>query len=151
MLDGKIYGNKSKTGGSGVTFHGGHFIMKGGEIYGNETNIAEWGNNSQRNEYGGGGVQIYNTVFDMEGGKIYSNIANKGGGVFVYHSTFNMTGGEITGNNAYGGSGGGGVFYLLGGISEGNPTIGGTTAPASGGWIHGNTAPNNPATNDVGP
>jgi hypothetical protein len=94
MLDGKIYGNKSKTAGGGLYIRG-HFTMKGGEIYGNETNIAEWGNNSRRNEYGGGGVHLYNAVFDMEGGKIYSNISHKGG-VFVSHSTFNMTGGEIT-------------------------------------------------------
>jgi hypothetical protein len=111
MLNGKIYGNKSKTGGGGLyVMFGARFVMKGGEIYGNETNIVEWGNNSQRNEFGGGGVYAYQSVFEMEGGKIYSNIARQGGGVMVYDSTL-----------------------------TGNPTIGGTTAPASGGWIHGNT------------
>jgi parallel beta-helix repeat protein len=148
MLDGKIYGNKSKTGGGGLyVVFGARFTMKGGEIYGNETNIVEWGNNSQRNEYGGGGVMLYQTVFEMEGGKIYSNIARQGGGVMVYDTTFNMTKGEITGNSA---SNNGGGVYLYGGTLTGNPQISGTNPGTGKGWIHGNTATQNPATNDVG-
>jgi hypothetical protein len=90
-----------------------------------------------------------NSRFTMSGGLISSNTANGdlngnggGGGVYMSLNTFEMTGGEITDNNA---PNGGGLFRNGGGTFNGNPQIGGTTAPASGGWIHGNTP------NDVGP
>jgi hypothetical protein len=58
-----------------------------------------------------------------------------------------MTGGEIYDNNAR--NNGGGVCFFENNTFEGNPAIGGTAAPNGGGWIHGNTATQNPATNDV--
>jgi hypothetical protein len=48
-----------------------------------------------------------------------------------------MTGGEITDNSALHG---GGVHRAdATAIFTGNPQMGGVTAPASGGWVHGNT------------
>jgi hypothetical protein len=122
-------------GGVFVYGEGSVFTMTDGEIRNNGGNI-------------GGGVLLwyYGTTFNMEGGVIRNNNAYEaGGGVYVlkgFTAAFNMTGGEITGNTSeYGGG--------LSGPVTGNPQIGGTTAPASGGWIHGNTATKNSATNDV--
>jgi hypothetical protein len=63
-------------------------------------------------------------------------LRKNGGGPGVSASgTFTMSGCIITSNTA---SFGGGL-YLDKGTLKGNPQIGGTTATASGGWIHGNT------------
>jgi hypothetical protein len=60
-----------------------------------------------------------------------------GGGLYIWSgATFNMAGGTITNNKA---NSGGGVFLYAAGTFTGSPQIGGTTAPASGGWIHSNT------------
>jgi hypothetical protein len=97
-----------------------------------------------------GGVGLWsnsNLSFTMSGGVIKNNQAtSNGGGVhLLLDNTFNMTGGEITGNIA--GRNGGGVAAPA---ITGGPQIGGTTSPGAGkGWIHGNTAIQNPATNDV--
>jgi hypothetical protein len=86
----------------------------------------------------------------MTGGAITGNSAGEGaGGAFVENAPFDMTGGEITGNTA---PTSGGVGLYSSATLTGNPSIGGTTSPGAGkGWIHGNTATNNSATNDVGP
>jgi hypothetical protein len=86
----------------------------------------------------------------MTGGTISGNDADSdGGGVTVTAgNTFNMTGGEITGNAAVGN--GGGVFLFSGSTFTGNPRIGNPVTSGSGsGWIHSNTATQNPATNDL--
>jgi hypothetical protein len=117
--------NSASVAGGGVLllFASVTFDMNGGEISGNTAD-------------NGGGVALRNGgTTNMSGGSIKNNTAGNGGGVWIgnYETTFKMTGGEITGNKS-GGTGG-----VYGTINEGDPTIGGTTAPASGGWIHGNT------------
>jgi hypothetical protein len=124
----------------GVRLDGGVFTMNGGTISDNDARYA-------------GGVYVNGTgaTFTMNGGSICDNTAEwYGGGVYVIGTgvTFRMNGGEISGNNTV--YGGGGVFLYDGGTLTGNPQIGGTTSPGTGkGWIHGNTATQNPATNDV--
>jgi uncharacterized repeat protein (TIGR02543 family) len=128
MSGGVLSGNTAVRGG-GVRMEGnGVFTMNGGEISGNS------------NADSGGGVGIWGAgaVFTMNGGSIHDNTSGcYGGGVVLVGGVFTMTGGEISGNSAvlyYGG----GVFVWAGTFT-GNPQIGGTTKPASGGWIHGNT------------
>jgi methionine-rich copper-binding protein CopC len=138
MTGGAIHHNKGKSGGGGVVLHtNARLVLKDGEIYENEANIAAWGNNSELSFAGGGGVDIImGGVFDMEGGKIYSNIALNGGGVSMRGTTFNMTGGEIYDNTAR--RNGGGVCIIDSGTFTGDPQIGGDTAPNGGGWIYDN-------------
>jgi uncharacterized membrane protein len=132
MSGGEISGNRTNFGG-GVNMEGAgcEFTMSDGEISGNRANNR------------GGGVIMggTNSKFNMSGGKISSNTADsRGGGValVVAGCVFNMSGGEISGNSA----GGAGGVYLTGGTLTGDPQIGGTAPPASGGWIHDNS-PNN--------
>jgi hypothetical protein len=169
MKGGTISGNKGGGGwNGGVVIFGtnGTFIMSGGLISENE---GAWG----------AGVLMYgeNGVFSLVAGTISTNKANAGGGVLLWSGTkrlFTMNGGLITGNTADADGGGvvampGGIFGMTGGVITGNtaattgggvnawgaatftgnPKIGGDTPPATGGWIHDNTAIQNPATNDV--
>ena len=126
--------------GGGVTTHGGSFIMNGGAITGNTTNIH------------GGGVCIYDGTFEMNGGTIVENTGYKGGGVYVSsNGVFIMQGGTISGNlESY--IGGGvyayGTFTMKGGtISDNSASYGGGVYVANysffimeGGIISGNSA-----------
>jgi hypothetical protein len=127
-MSGGLISDNTDYVGAGVLVFGENceFTMTDGEISGNEASH-------------GGGVMVWpdSSVFNMEGGVIKNNRAiDIGGGAFIYKGSFHMTGGEITGNTAVNNGGG------VGGAITGSPQIGGTTAPASGGWIHGNTKPN---------
>ncbi|MCR5590382.1 MAG: hypothetical protein K6F73_02510 [Lachnospiraceae bacterium] len=94
----------------------GTFVMSGGEVCANSTEI---------NRNFGGGVCNLGT-FTMSGGKIHGNSGYRGGGVFNI-GTFTMSGGLISANTA---DIGGGIFNHL--------TPGGILI--SGGEISGNTA-----------
>jgi hypothetical protein len=90
MEGGTISGNNSEMGGGGVfTGGGGTFTMNGGTISNNtSTNI-------------GGGVYMSGGTFTMQGGTISGNTAMSGGGVYVGGGTFTMQEGcTITRNTA---------------------------------------------------
>ena len=121
------------------------FIMYGGTISGNRTNLQD-----------GAGVRVQNASFKMYGGTISDNTAKgeSGGGVAgVAGEKFIMYGGEISGNKAT--YGGGGVeltavsFEMYGGSIINNNAdsgVGGgvdlynSSFTLSGGTISGNTA-----------
>ena len=121
MYGGKIYNNKSRSGGGGVAISDSSavFNMYGGIIDGNQSLGA-----------GAGGVRVFRGTFNMYDGTISNNTArDNGGGVNVdggNDQVFNMHGGSITGNTAenYGGGGvgidGGGTFTMTGGSITGN-------------------------------
>jgi uncharacterized repeat protein (TIGR02543 family) len=168
MSGGTISGNTASNDGGGVAILGtrSKFYMNGGVITGNKAQnngcgggvygeshdavfnmtAGEISNNTGRE---GGGVSLWsnsNLSFTMSGGVIKNNQATgNGGGVhLLLDNTFSMTGGEITGNTAAVNGGGVAAPAISGG-----PQIGGANPGAAKGWIHGNTATNNPATNDV--
>jgi uncharacterized repeat protein (TIGR02543 family) len=166
MSGGTIYGNTGKWG-VGVDMYDGRnavFTMNGGKISGNTSNdygggvgighpnstfTMNSGEISGNNAVNGGGVSLWcddNINFNMIGGTIKNNTAtSNGGGVYaLWWSIFNMTGGEITVNTA---GGNGGWVFIGGGTLTGNPQIG--SKNCSKGSIYGNTATQNPATNDV--
>jgi predicted outer membrane repeat protein len=139
--DGIITGNKA-FGGAGVLIsgEGSTFTMLSGSI---SNNIASNLLNADGSVYApasGGGVDVGAGVsFTLSGGEISGNTSEtRGGGIYGYGANivFNMNGGVIKNNTAN--SGGGGVHIPNTTPFNGDPTIGGTTAPASGGWIHSN-------------
>lgn len=80
--------------GGGICVIGGNFIMYGGAIYNNKTNLN------------GAGIILFNSTGIMNGGKIYQNEATyDGGGINVSSSSFIMRGGEIYANKAGWGGG----------------------------------------------
>jgi hypothetical protein len=170
MEGGTISDNKGGGGwNGGVVIFGtkGKFIMSGGEISDNESawggGVVMYGNDgvfnmtsgtiSGNKANAGGGVLLWsnaNETFNMRGGVISGNTASAdGGGVVVMPgSILNMTGGEISGNTAA--TKGGGVNLWGADRLTGDPWIGKDKTSGSGpGWIYGNTAIQNPATNDV--
>ena len=111
------------------------FVMYGGTICGNHTDVDCWGN-------GGAGVEIQNGTFKMYGGTISNNYeevedpsySNGGGGVYVQSGgKFIMYDGTISNNRSETDSGGvavvGGSMKMYGG------TISDNTADGNGGGI----------------
>jgi uncharacterized repeat protein (TIGR02543 family) len=164
MSGGKISGNNANYG-SGVLIgkDGGVFNMSGtAEISGNNANygggVYLWtpaniifnmsGGVIKNNDakYSGGGVDASGT-FNMSGGKITDNRSHDEGGGVNFRGTFHMTGGEIASNTAD--YNGGGVYKMPNSFLTGDPQIGGNNPGAGKGWIHGNTATNNPETNET--
>jgi len=150
----KITGNTCAStdvsAGGGVRVEG-NFIMNGGEISNNKTDIAS----SKYSFSLGGGVYVNGTgTFTMNDGKISGNSAGgggSGGGGVCVDSVFIMKGGEISGNTA---SGGGGVCVdgRMGVPGTGSPY--GATFRMSGGVIFGSNVPStslrNTATSEGG-
>jgi uncharacterized repeat protein (TIGR02543 family) len=113
--------------------------MTSGEISGNTSVHHSLAAGTSGNAYGGGVRLSRGVSFTMNGGEISDNTSEgRGGGIYIYGANivFHMTGGVIRNNTAV--SGGGGLFLSSTTTFTGNPTIGGTSAPASGGWIHDN-------------
>lgn len=82
------------TNGGGVCVIKGNFIMNGGEIYNNKTDLN------------GAGIILFESTGIMNNGKIYNNEAvYDGGGINVSSSKFTMSGGIIYGNKAGWGGG----------------------------------------------
>ena len=80
--------------GGGICIIEGHFIMNGGEIYDNKTDLN------------GAGIILINSTGVINDGKIYNNEAvYDGGGINVSSSGFTMRGGIIYGNRAGWGGG----------------------------------------------
>lgn len=129
MYGGTISGNRTNLqDGAGVRVHGASFKMYGGTI---SDNCVEGNPN-----YGGGGVNAHDSgEFIMHGGEISRNKSDvDGGGVAVVASSFQMYGGTISGNTAKDNGGGVGLwndsFRLSGG------TISGNTATSNGGGVY---------------
>ena len=129
MYGGTISGNRTNLqDGAGVRVHGASFKMYGGTI---SDNCVEGNPN-----YGGGGVNAHDSgEFIMYGGEISRNKSDvDGGGVAVVASSFQMYGGTISGNTAKDNGGGVGLwndsFRLSGG------TISGNTATSNGGGVY---------------
>ena len=104
MYGGTISGNRTNLqDGAGVRVHGASFKMYGGTI---SDNCVEGNPN-----YGGGGVNAHDSgEFIMYGGEISRNKSDvDGGGVAVVASSFQMYGGTISGNTAK--DNGGGVYF----------------------------------------
>ena len=103
-----VEGN-TNYGGGGVAVSGsGKFIMYGGEISRNKSDVD------------GGGVAVVWSSFQMYGGTISGNTAiGDGGGVGLWNDSFRLSGGTISGNSAT--SRGGGVYF--GGDSDNTLTI----------------------------
>ena len=99
MYGGAIYGNKTDLNGAGIIFFNSTGIMNGGKIYNNEAT------------YDGGGINVSSSGFIMRGGEIYGNKAGWGGGIRVNNNNSrnyfrkeppegNMTSGIIYGSDA---------------------------------------------------
>ena len=98
ISDNCVEGNPN-YGGGGVNAHdSGEFIMHGGEISRNKSDVD------------GGGVAVVASSFQMYGGTISGNTAkDNGGGVGLWNDSFRLSGGTISGNTAT--SNGGGVYF----------------------------------------
>ena len=98
ISDNCVEGNPN-YGGGGVNAHdSGEFIMYGGEISRNKSDVD------------GGGVAVVASSFQMYGGTISGNTAkDNGGGVGLWNDSFRLSGGTISGNTAT--SNGGGVYF----------------------------------------
>ncbi|MDR2509559.1 MAG: hypothetical protein LBC77_02825, partial [Spirochaetaceae bacterium] len=151
-------GNMGDNNAGGVFVNGGAFLIKGGEISGNQgrfggganitcgTLIVDGGlitNNKALN--GAGGLDFCGGTSSISGGEIRGNISQNGtvgtgGGIQVKAGTVTMSGGLITENEANGtgddGGGGvmiyGGTFNLTGGVIESNTTTSTKNASAQG-------------------
>jgi uncharacterized repeat protein (TIGR02543 family) len=165
MTGGTISGNNANIIGGGVAMCGrdSKFTMSVGTISDNESSrgggVALWSNSNTTfnmssgvikdnivSVHGGGVFMLVTTAFNMTGGAITGNSAGEGaGGAFVENAPFDMTGGEITGNTA---PTSGGVGLYGSATLTGSPSIG--SKVNSKGSIYGNTATQNPATNEVG-
>ncbi|MCL2232312.1 MAG: hypothetical protein FWB99_04455, partial [Treponema sp.] len=117
IIMGNTNTHNSTTGGA-VRVHNGQFIMTGGTIYGNTSNV------------GGGVVVTNNGNFTLSGGSIYGNTATSAGGGVHHNGPFQMTSGSISGNTA---PRGGGIFFNGGGFTMQHGTISGNTASRGGG------------------
>lgn len=120
----------SYTGGGVYVTNGSHFIMEGGSIHHNESEMG--------GAIGVTGANIANhdSMVTINGGDIYANtVNNRGGAVYgggAYNAVITMNGGIIRGNtaNASGGGlcGSNVAFNLFGGEIYGNNTPVGDTA-----------------------
>jgi uncharacterized repeat protein (TIGR02543 family) len=140
-LDGGVITGNKAFFGAGVLIEGEGFTftMISGAISNNIASNLHYDNGSITSAAAGGVKVGAGVSFTLSGGEISGNTSEgRSGGIEIYGSGigFHMTGGVIKNNTA--------VSY--GGVSlsstttfTGNPTIGGTSAPASVGWIHGNT------------
>ena len=136
MYGGTISGNRTNLqDGAGVRVQSASFKMYGGTI--TDNHVEEMSND------GGGGVAVSTSgKFIMHGGEISHNTSNGDcGGVAVVGSSFQMYGGSIINNNATNSGGGVGLwndsFRLSGG------TISGNTAKDGGGGVYFSANSNN--------
>ena len=136
MYGGTISGNRTNLqDGAGVRVQSASFKMYGGTI--TDNHVEEASND------GGGGVAVSTSgKFIMYGGEISHNTSNGDcGGVAVVGSSFQMYGGSIINNNATNSGGGVGLwndsFTLSGG------TISGNNATNSGGGVYFSANSNN--------
>ena|GEM_PF-1088928 len=101
------------TRGGGVFVNaGGRFIMHGGSIMNNRSNV-----------WSGGGVHVTSGGhFDMRGGTISGNFGGRGGGGVYNQGTFRISNGTIFGDGAGGNTAGPGFFgtALRGAAEHGN-------------------------------
>jgi hypothetical protein len=142
MNGGVITGNKTEVGG-GVAVLSGTFTMNGGVISGNTVSSGSGGSFGTSS---GGGVYVASGAFIMNGGVISGNTApsgislfgSGGGGVYVASGTFTMNGGTISENTT---SGNGGGILIKGTFIMKDGVISGNTADnaGSGGGVYANT------------
>ena len=132
ISDNRVEGNPN-YGGGGVAAHtGGRFIMYGGEISRNKTDVD------------GGGVAVVRSSFQMSGGSIINNTATgDGGGVGLWNDSFRLSGGTIRGNSAT--RRGGGVYFSGYTTNSNTLTISDTVeisgnSAANGGGVYLNSA-----------
>ena len=130
MRDGEISGNQSVAGGG--VFNAGTFTMYGGRIDDNR---------ARPDIIGGTGGGVHNTgTFTMRGGYISDNEATESGGGVFTAGTFAMHGGTIADNEAghdWAMEGGGGVFVAEDGtFTMFAGTISGNTAAMIGGGVN---------------
>ena len=150
--NGQITGGRDPEHAGGINVDGGAFILKGGNICGNQgyygggifmssgsTEIAGGKIRNNKASHSGGGINCYGGSLKMSGGQIAGNTSDcDGGGIALYAgATFKMTGGEITDNEALSScppGRGGGVFAMSsGGFTMTGGTISKNRANAGGG------------------
>ncbi len=154
LWNSSITGNGGAGQSSDGVYNRGNFIMNGGSIDNNRSEIYDGGGvhncksadftmnggsikNNKSIEYSGGGVYNEGT-FTLNGGSIENNSSGYGGGgVYNYMATFTMNGGSITGNKVNPDSPGSGVLYGRGGGVLNNFRA---TFVMNGGTISGNWA-----------
>ena len=149
ISDNCVEGNPSYGGGGVAVSGNAKFIVYGGEISRNKSDVD------------GGGVAVVWSSFQMYGGTISGNTATgDGGGVGLWNDSFRLSGGTISGNSAT--SRGGGVYF--GGDSDNTLTISDAVkiegnSAANGGGVYlnsvnltvtGGSIINNDATNSGG-
>ena len=97
MSGGLVIGNYASGFAGGISLSG-SFVMTGGEIRENETDVNSSYNNSNSSRfYDNASVIIgQKSSFDMSGGKLVGNLSTVGNKTGT--TTFSMTGGEVVGN-----------------------------------------------------
>ena len=98
ISDNCVEGNPNYGGGGVAVSGNAKFIVYGGEISRNKSDVD------------GGGVAVVWSSFQMYGGTISGNTATgDGGGVGLWNDSFRLSGGTISGNSAT--NSGGGVYF----------------------------------------
>ncbi|MFA5449768.1 MAG: hypothetical protein WC292_04960, partial [Clostridia bacterium] len=146
--------SSSFAGGGIVCKTSSMFVMKGGNISGNQslygggvglkdnaTFILEGGKISQNSIYntgsGGGVYSDINSTVIIKGGEISYNTAKSGGGgLILIKSSSTMSGGKIYGNEVGGNYGGGGVYINSSSFIMTGGEISLNTSTAHGGGIY---------------